>query len=266
MYLEYWRLQKFPFENVPDPRFFYLSKSHEEALTRLIYAAKMRKGAAMLTGEFGCGKTTLTKVYMEQLPKDQYDIGLIINPKLEPVEFLQEILYQFGITNAPNSKVQCIRMLNDKMIENMKADIDTLLIVDEAQLLDESTLEEIRLLLNFQLNDRFLITVILVGQPDLGPKIKSIEQLDQRIAIKYHLPAFALDDTARYIVFRLKKAGSKENIFSRDAIERIYAITKGVPRKINNLCDLSLFIGFSKNEKVINNEIIDEIINDGALF
>lgn len=266
MYLEYWGLKKFPFDNVPDPRFFYLSKPHEEALTRLIYATKMRKGGAMLTGELGCGKTMLTKVYIEQLPKDQYDIGLIINPNLEPVEFLQETLYRFGIPDPPNSKVQCIRMLNDKMIENMKANTDTLLIVDEAQLLNRPTLEEIRLLLNFQLNDRFLITIVLVGQPDLGPRIKSIEQIDQRIAIKYHLPAFGLDDTARYVVFRLKKAGGKEDVFSRDAIERIYAITKGVPRKINNLCDLSLFIGFSKNERVVHNEIIDEIINDGALF
>lgn len=266
MYLEHWGLQKFPFENVPDPNFFYLSKSHEEGLTRLIYAAKMRKGGAMLSGELGCGKTMLTRVYIQELPREHFDIGLIVNPRLEPLEFLHEVLYQFNIANGSKNKTQCLRLLNDKMYENMKENVETLLIVDEAQLLSEMTFEEIRLLLNFQLDHRFLITIILVGQPELGDKIKGMEQLDQRIAIKYHLPPFNLEDTTSYLLFRLKKAGGKENIFSPDAIKRIYAITKGVPRKINNLCDLSLFIGYSQNEKVIDNKIIDNIVNDGALF
>jgi len=266
MYLEYWGFKEFPFENVPDPRFFYLSKSHEEALTRLLYAAKMRKGGAMLSGDIGCGKTTLTKVCVQELSGDRFDIGLIINPKLEPVEFLQEVLYQFGINEVPETKVKCLRLLNDKMIENMKSNRETLLMVDEAQLLGEGTLEEIRLLLNFQLNDRFLITIILLGQPELREKIRAIEQLEQRIAIQYHLAPFDYNDTARYIVFRQKKAGRKENLFSKDAVERIYENTKGVPRKVNNLCDLSLLIGFSKNEKAIRSEIIESIIRDGALF
>ena len=109
MYLEYWGFDEFPFENVPDPDFFYLSRSHEEALTRLIYAAEMRKGGAMLSGEIGCGKTTLSKVYVQELSSDKFDIGLIINPKLESKEFLQEVLYQFGINEVPESKVDCLR-------------------------------------------------------------------------------------------------------------------------------------------------------------
>lgn len=266
MYLEYWGFSEFPFENVPDPRFFYLSKSHEEALTRLIYAARMRKGGAMLSGGVGCGKTTLTKVYVQELSGEKYDIGLIINPKLEPVEFLQEVLYQFDIGEVPDTKVKCLRVLNEKMYENMEANRETLLIVDEAQLLNESTLEEIRLLLNFQLNDRFLMTVILIGQPELRDKIKEIEQLEQRIAIKYHLNPFDFNDTARYILFRQKKAGRKENIFSRQAIEKIFEYTDGVPRKLNNLCDLSLLVGFSKNQKIIDTKIIENVIKDGALL
>ena len=266
MYTDYWGFKKFPFENVPDPSFFYLSKSHEEALTRLTYAAKMRKGGAMLSGDIGCGKTTLTKVYVQDLPSDRYDIGLIINPKLRPVEFLQEVLYQFDIDNVPETKVQCLRMLNDKMMENMKENKETILIVDEAQLLSKSAFEEIRLLLNFQLNDRFLLTIFLIGQPELKDKIGSMEQLDQRIAIKYHLRPFNYDDTVRYILFRQKKAGREKNVFSREAIERIYNTTQGVPRRINNLCDLSLLIGFSKNGKMIDSKIIEDIVNDGAIF
>ena len=266
MYLEYWGYKKFPFENVPDPDFFYLSRSHEEALTRLIYAAEMRKGGAMLSGEIGCGKTTISRVYMNELSGEKFDIGLIINPKLESKEFLQEILYQFNLKKVPDTKVECLRALNDKMTENMKSNLETILIVDEAQLLNESTFEEIRLLLNFQLNNRFLLTIILLGQPELKQKIKNIEQLDQRIAIKYHLNPFNFEDTSKYIVFRQKKAGKSENVFSSDAIKKIYNYSDGIPRKINNLCDLSLLIGFSTNETVIRPEIIENIISDGALF
>jgi general secretion pathway protein A len=252
MYLEYWGFKEFPFENVPDPRFFYLSRSHEEALTRLVYAAKMRKGGA--------------KVCVQDLSGDRFDIGLVINPKLEPLEFLQEVLYQFGVNEVPETKVKCLRALNDKMIENMRANRETLLMVDEAQLLSQATLEEIRLLLNFQLNDRFLITVILLGQPELKDRIKAIEQLEQRIAIKYHLAPFDFNDTARYIVFRQKRAGRNEGVFSKEAVQKIYQNTQGVPRKINNLCDLSLLIGFSKSEKLVHSEIIESIARDGALF
>lgn len=266
MYLDYWGFKGFPFENVPDPKFFYLSTSHKEALTRLIYAAQMRKGGAMLSGEIGCGKTTLSKVYIQRFSGGQYDISLIINPKLDAHEFLQEVLYQFGINDIPNTKVDCLRLLNDRMIENVKNEIETLLIIDEAQLLDESTFEEIRLLLNFQLNDRFLITIILLGQPELRDKVKGIEQFNQRIAIKYHLTPFSFEDTLHYVSFRQRKAGRSENAFSKGAVQRVYEHAKGVPRKINNLCDLALLIGFSANEKTIEPILVENIISDGAIF
>lgn len=266
MYLEYWGFEKFPFENVPDPDFFYLSKIHEEGLERLIYAARMRKGGAMLSGDIGCGKTTLTKVYVQKLSAEQFDIGLIINPKLEPVELLQEVLYQLGMSDVPESKRECLRLLSEKMAQNAKAHKDTLLIVDEAQALDESGFEEVRLLLNNQVNGSYSINVVLVGQPELRGKIKDMEQLKQRIAIKYHLTPFDQEDTARYITFRQERAGGKGNVFSPEAMEKIYEITEGVPRKINNLCDLSLLIGFSKNGKVVDLQIIEDIMSDGALL
>jgi general secretion pathway protein A len=266
MYLEYWGFEEFPFENVPDPEFFYMSKSHEEALTRLVYAAEMRKGGAMLSGEVGCGKTTLSKVYINELAEDKYDIAVMINPKLEAKEFLREVLYQFNINNVPDSKVECLRALNNKMLENLKTNRDTLLIVDEAQLLTESTFEEIRLLLNFQLNSRFLLTIILLGQPELRDKIKSIEQLNQRIAIKYHLTPFNLEDTFQYIAFRQKRAGRKRKVFREDAIEKIFEHTDGVPRRINNLCDLSLLTGFANGDNIITPKVVENIIKDGALF
>jgi general secretion pathway protein A len=266
MYLEYWGFAKFPFENVPDPDFFYPSNCHEEALTRLIYAAEMRKGGAMLSGDVGCGKTTLSKVCIRELSGARYDIAAIINPKLDSKEFLQEILYQFGIAEVPDTKVECLRVLNYKMIENMKMKKETLLIVDEAQLLTESAFEEIRLLLNFQLKNRFRLTVILIGQQELREKIRDNEPLNQRIAVRYHLSPFSIEDTYQYILFRQRKAGRTKNIFSDDAIEKIFEGAEGIPRKINNLCDLSLFIGFGSQEKVITSKIVENAIKDDTFF
>jgi general secretion pathway protein A len=266
MYLKHWGLKEFPFENVPDPRFFYLSHHHEEALSRLLYAVKMKKGGAMLSGDIGCGKTTLTKVCIQELAGGRYDISLIVNPKLEPLEFLQEVVYQLGISDVPDTKVKCLRVLNERMAQNMRSHKETLLMVDEAQLLNHSTLEEIRLLLNAQLNDRFLITIILFGQPELRERIKAVQQIDQRIPIKYHLAPFDLEDTARYILYRLNRAGREKNTFTRPAIEKTYEISKGVPRKINNLCDLALLIGYSKNQEMVDVDIVETIIRDGALL
>jgi general secretion pathway protein A len=266
MYLEYWGFNAFPFENVPDPEFFYLSKAHEEALTRLIYAAEMRKGGAMLSGEVGCGKTTLSKVLTRELSDAKYDVGILINPGLEPKEFLQEVVYQFGISDVPDTKVGCLRSLNDKMIENLKANRDTLLIIDEAQLLSESVFEEVRLLLNFQLNDRFLMTVILIGQPELREKIRAIEQLNQRIAIKYHLEPFNLEEAYQYIVYRQRRAGRNDSAFSDDAIEMIFDSSEGIPRRINNLCDLSLLMGFGGRQEIVTSRIVENVVKDGSFF
>ena len=152
------------------------------------------------------------------------------------------------------------------MSEHLKLRKETVLMVDEAQLLTKETLEEIRLLMNFQLEDRFLVTIILLGQPELQDKIKDMQQLNQRIPIKYHLAPFDLNDSARYIDFRQKKAGRRENAFTQEAVKRIYESTQGVPRKINNICDLSLLIGFSKKEKKIEPDMIESIISDGALL
>ena len=245
MYLEYWGLQKFPFENVPDPEFMYYSTEHEEALARLVYAVKRNKGAVLLTGEIGCGKTTLSRVFIQQLADSEFDIGLITNPSLEPLDFLKEALYQIGLNPQSNAKSELLKILNDRMIENMKNNRTTLLIIDEAQLIYKETLEEIRLLSNFQLNDRYLLTLVLIGQPELRDIIRAYKQLDQRIAIRYHLNPLNSDNAAKYVVFRLEKAGQTKNIFTDAAMEEIYSYSEGVPRKINNICDLSLLIGLS---------------------
>jgi len=263
LYEKYWGLNILPFENVPDPRFFYRSSQHEEALMRLVYATKAQKGAAMLAGEIGCGKTTLSRVFIQELASDEYEIGPIANPCLSPTDFLREILYQLGVEKSVEGKTEMLHMLNDKMLDNLNNGKKTIVIIDEAQAIEsETTLEELRLLLNFQLNEKFLMTLILIGQPEFRERVTSIKQLDSRISIRYHLKHLDLNDTIKYIIFRLKVAGLKKNIITKEAVEKIYLYTKGVPREINNICDLALLDGFSTEAELINTKIIQKLIED----
>jgi general secretion pathway protein A len=262
MYLEYWGITRFPFENVADPYFFYLSESHEEALSRLLYASKMRKGGAMLTGDIGCGKTMISKVYTSKLMEEGYGVILLTNPPLGPVEFLQEILYELGIKELPDSKAKLLQMLNKNMTYNMEQNKETIIIIDEAQILNEETFEEARLLLNFQNKDRFFLTLVLLGQNELKAKISHIKQFYQRIPIRYHLHPFHFLDTTKYIMYREKKAGFTKNVFTTSAIKEIYEYSQGIPRQVNSVCDLSLLVAFNKKTKVVDSGIVKSVIND----
>lgn len=266
MYLEYWKLNELPFENVPDPRFLYYSPMHSEALTRMLYVAKSRKGAGMLTGEVGCGKTTVSRAFAEQLPSNNFEIALVTNPSMGPTALLIEIAYQLGHGVAANTKIDSLHALNDTMIENVNQGKDTVVVVDEAHLLkDPEIYEELRLLLNFQFNDRFLLTLILLGQPELKKIIRAIPQFEQRIAIKYHLNPFDFSETVNYIMFRLKKAGGTKGIFTREAVENIFEYSGGVPRNINNICDLGLLVAAGRKAPVVDSKIVSELIEEQRL-
>jgi general secretion pathway protein A len=262
MYLSYWGLHRFPFNNVADLSFFYLSDIHKEALSRLLYASKMMKGGAMLTGDIGCGKTLISRVYMKRLHQDGSEVSLLTNPPIEPVELLQGILLQMNINELPNSKTKLLQALNSKIIANREQNKETIIIIDEAQILNEETFEEARLLLNLQSNDRFLLTVVLIGQTELKEKIRQMRQFDQRIAIRYHLYPFTLTDTITYIMFRERKAGFQRNVFTTKAIEKIYDYSRGVPRVINSVCDLCLLIGYYDKSKIIDSGIVRSVMDE----
>lgn len=230
---------------------------------RLVYATKAQKGAAMLSGEVGCGKTTVSRAFVQELSSDEYEVGIIANPSMGALDFLKEILYQLGIEKTAETKPALLHILNEAILLNLSNKKKTVLIVDDAQAIEDVvTFEELRLLLNFQLNNQFLLTLILIGQPELREKVTKIPQLDSRISIRYHIKPLDLKDTAQYILFRLKVAGMQKNIFTKEAIEKIHEYTGGVPRRINNTCDLSLLVGFSKKVELIDSKIIQQLIDD----
>ena len=264
MYEKFWGFTEPPFENVPDPRFLFLSAKHEEALMRLLYTVNGRKGAAILTGEIGCGKTLLSRVLLRRLMDKRFEVLLVPNPSLPPISFLREILLQMGVKDDFRYKVDILREINSKLLKNVKEEKDTILIIDEAHLIidNRQVTEEVRLLLNFQFDNRFLLTLILIGQPELKYGISKMPQLEQRIAIKYHLEPLSRSETELYIHFRLKTAGLTQNIFTDKAVNKIYDYSQGIPRKINKISDLSLLIAYSKKEKIINSNIVLESINE----
>ena len=256
MYEAYWGLARSPFQNVPDPAFFFPSSQHREGLARLLYAVRYGKGAALLTGTVGSGKTTLARAFVLQLNQARYDIGLVTNPALPRAEFLAEINQQFGLPASGNGKVALLHRFNEHLAENRRKDRETVLIVDEGQaILEREVFEELRLLLNFQLNDRFLLTLVLMGQPELAGMVGGVEQFNQRIAIRFHLKGLDEKETREYVAFRLERAGAARPLFTEEALNLIWERTGGVPRVINTLCDLCLLEGFASKASVVDGRV-----------
>lgn len=261
MYEAYWGLIRSPFQNVPDPAFFFPSSQHREGLARLLYAVRYGKGAALLTGTVGSGKTTLARAFVLQLSQARYDVGLVTNPALPRAEFLAEINQQFGLPASGNGKVDLLHRFNERLVENRRKDRETVLIVDEGQaILERDVFEELRLLLNFQLNDRFLLTLVLMGQPELAEMLAGVEQFAQRIAIRFHLKALEGKETREYIAFRLQRAGAERPLFTEEALDLVWERTRGVPRVINTLCDLCLLEGFAAKASVVDGRIVRQAL------
>lgn len=261
-YESHWGLHLRPFENVPDPKFYVPSIKHEAAMERMLYGVHARKGIVMLTGEIGSGKTLLSRAVILKLPRSRYEIGLVSNPTIPGNEFLGEILFQLGLD--PNgTRAEQLRRLNDQLLANYHREVDTVLVVDEAQAIEHDRLfEELRLLSNFQLNDRFLITLVLVGQPELRDRIARIPQLAQRVAIQHHIEYLDRAETKAYILARLAAAGGELPIFSPSAISSIYHRTGGVCRLINSLCDLCLYFGRASGSRRIKRSLVEKVANE----
>ncbi|UCC96192.1 MAG: AAA family ATPase [Candidatus Omnitrophota bacterium] len=266
MYLTYWKFRQKPFENTLDPHFFYFSPGHCEALSRMVYSVWEHKAGFFLMGPYGTGKTLLSRCLMKECPDDQFRFAMLTNPRLDPLELIQEIYYQLGgnvDSSQSFSKTELIRSITQKFEDNYKEGFHSVVIVDEAQSIEnESLLEELRLLLNIQREDSILFTLLLLGQPDLLDKIDRIPQLKQRIAITYYIKPLTKPETKRYIQYRLHTAGSERDVFTEASYDEIYSLSEGVPRAINNICDLALLTGFIKRADTIDEDVIVHVGRD----
>lgn len=268
MYEAHWGLSLKPFENTPDPKFLYHSPQHEEGLSRLLYVVSEGKGAGLLTGVFGCGKTLLGHTLFKELDRDIYKTAFIANPFLNYSELLMHIAYSLGARDLPKNKQDVLvnvvlERLGEILENNMRDGKKTVVVIDEAHVItDLRVWEELRLLLNFQIENQFLLTLLIIGQPELKAIIDSNKQFSQRIAVKYHLGPLTEQETQDYISHRLNVAGANQVLFAPGTDKLIYKKTGGIPRRINHLCDLALFAGFGKNVKVVDDNLINEVSSD----
>ncbi len=261
IYLEYWGLEAKPFENVPDPGSVYLSDSYEQALELLEYAIQQRKASALLTGEYGTGKTTLIRLLLSRLDLDQFNTVLINYPLVEGEALFRSMLRQMDAEPGPEaSKSELFDRLGACFLEHASRGLHNLVVLDEAQSLPADSLyEELRLLLNHQLNDRNLVTLLLVGQDDLWNRVSQMPQVADRLAVKCRLQELDEEQTNTYVRHRLKHFGGTRELFSNEALDMIHDSSKGIPRRINNLCDLSLLMGCRRGIEVVGPDIVKTI-------
>ncbi|UCE87843.1 MAG: AAA family ATPase [Deltaproteobacteria bacterium] len=264
MYLSFYELDRSPFEMTPDPGFLYLGEAHREGLATLVYAVRSRKGFVLLTGEVGTGKTTLLHALLSQLDSDTAS-AFLFHPVLSPLDLFRMLFSEYGIEERCQTKAEFLLAFNRFLIDRLKKNQATLLILDEAQRLSTELLEEIRLLSNLETATSKLIQIMLVGQPELKEMLAAPElrQLRQRIALRYEIHPLDREDTIAYIEERLRSAGyAGTGIFKKGALAEIYRVTGGIPRLINIVCDGALLLGFARDQSVLGRHAIAEVARD----
>jgi type II secretory pathway predicted ATPase ExeA len=252
MFEEFFGLTAKPFGKTPDPSFLFESRQHKEALARLEYAVE-EKELALLVGDIGSGKTTLSRALIDRIGEER-PIVLIINPRLSPTQLLRSIARGLGIEPA-RFRNDLLDQLHTRLFELYEEKREPVLMIDEAQLIpSKATFDEIRLLTNFQLDDQNLLSVVLIGQPELDARLDrhAYAPLRQRIGLRYSLGPLSLEETIDYIEHRIRVAGGARNPFDRAAMEEIHAVSGGIPRLINTLCTTALLDAFGEDAETID--------------
>jgi len=261
MYTAFFGLEQAPFSIAPDPHYLYMSPRHREALAHLVYGLQAGGGFVLLTGEIGSGKTTICRCLLEQPPADA-QIAYIFNPKLSAVELLQSVCEEFRIplpAGEPTVK-SLIAPLNALLLRSHAAGQHSVLIIDEAQNLSADVLEQLRLLTNLETSERKLLQIILIGQPELRSLLErpELEQLAQRVIARYHLEALDEGETRHYIQHRLTVAGLQGPLpFTERALRRVHKLARGIPRRINLLCDRALLGAYGSRQKQVNHTLVN---------
>jgi len=258
MYLEFLGLRDKPFSITADPSFLYLSRKHREALSHMVYGIRERKGFVEITGEIGTGKTTLCKTLLRQLDPATKS-ALILQPQLSELQLLQAVVQDFGLNPMRNNRFGLFNQLNQFLLEQTALGHNVVLVIDEAQNLSLRLLEQIRMLSNLETDKDKLIQIILVGQPQLREKLAlpALEQLRQRIGVRYHITPLDSDEVRTYIEHRLRVAGSNGTLtWTADGAEEVYRCSQGIPRLINLICDRSLLACYVLRVKRVDRELV----------
>ncbi|HSG65031.1 MAG TPA: AAA family ATPase [Gammaproteobacteria bacterium] len=263
-YCELFGLSEPAFRLTPDPQFLFASKQHARAKAYMESTIWLADGFVVITGEIGSGKTTLIECFLDDLP-DEITYALISQTQLSPVEFLQAVLVEFGLDPFRKDKVELLTMIKDFLVEQYAQGKRVLLVVDEAQNLSKKVLEEIRLLSGIETKKEKVLRIILAGQPELSDTLDSpkLEQLSQRVRLRFHLGRLSRDETREYIEHRLRIAGSKDReIFTPEAIRSVFLYSGGVPRLINVRADTALLCAYADERTVVDERVIAAAVEE----
>ncbi len=254
MYQSFFGLSELPFNITPDPRYLFLSPSHEEALRHLHYGVDQRKGFLVVVGEVGCGKTTVCRQFLNGIDAQRFDTALILNPRLTENQMLRALLHELGEPDAGDDAHDLSLRIHQALLARIARGRDILLLIDEAQNLSFEVLEQIRLLSNLETDQQKLLQIVLFGQPELKAILKrpELRQLRQRILVHCEINPLSRRETELYVQHRLARAGANGRpSFTAWALRRIHWHTGGVPRLINHLCDKALLAAYVRNSQEV---------------
>lgn len=264
-YLSFFELKQEPFSNAPVSHFYYGSQQHGRALVRLMHAIESMKGLAVLIGDIGAGKTTTARRLLESLPEDQYEAALLVMVQagVSPQWLLTKIAYQLGVSQPSDDKTRLLGQLYRRLYAIHESGKKAVVLVDEAQMLNTRELmAEVRGLLNMEIPDQKLLTILFFGLPDLEDNLKLDPPLYQRIAVRARLDPLTPEATEAYIKHRLKLGGAMRMLFTQEAVQTIHRASSGIPRLINTICDNALFEGFLTRTNPITARVVERVVNE----
>jgi len=268
-YIEHYSLEREPFSNAPDSRFYFNSEQHEQALLRLMYSVNSNKGLAVLVGGVGTGKTTLARRMLDSLPEDRYESSLLVmvHSGITPEWIVTRIAMQLGVSEPSTDSLQLLKQLYNRLLELDAEGRRAVVLIDEAQMLQSRELmEEFRGLLNLELPGKKLLNIVFFGLPEVEDCLSLDEPLAQRVAVKFHLKSLTVETTHSYIKHRLQVAGARRMLFSSEAIPLIHRYAGGVPRLINTISDNGLFEAFLQKRKDVDVQVIHSVAGDLGLL
>jgi general secretion pathway protein A len=264
MYLDYYGLKELPFNITPDPRFLFYSVQHREAFDHLLYGIEQRKGFIELTGEVGSGKTTLCRAVLSNL-SSKVKTALVLNPSVSGTQLLRAILNDFGIPVKKGDRLSYIEQLNSFLLEQTREGNNVAVMIDEAQDLAPSVMEQVRLLSNLETDQHKLMQIVLAGQPELRERLArpELRQLRQRIMVRCNLRPLTEEETGQYISHRLRVAGANGSVgFEPVAVRRVHEHAKGTPRVVNAVCDRAMIAGYVAQKKRVGVSEVDRALKD----